>query len=111
MENKVNENLDMIESGRILKAHNPSYGINIMVWLILISLTVATVAVAGIDLGELTLAVAMLIAVIKSSFVINYFMHIKFDDKMFKIFFILVLLMIAVTFIITGSDIFFRRDF
>ncbi|MDT3738740.1 MAG: cytochrome C oxidase subunit IV family protein [Candidatus Kapabacteria bacterium] len=96
------------DDGKIAHAHNPRYGLNIMIWLILISLTVMTVSVAGIDLGEYTLFVAMLIAAVKSSFVINYFMHIKFDDLLFKIFLILVILVLLVVFVLTGFDVFYR---
>lgn len=96
------------DDGKIAHAHDPRYGMNLMIWLILISLTVITVAVAGIDLGEYTLFVAMLIAAVKSSFVINYFMHIKFDDLLFKIFLILVILVLFVVFVLTGFDVFYR---
>lgn len=94
--------------GRILHAHNPSYGINIMIWIILVSLTVLTIAIAGIDLGNFTLFVALLIAAVKSTYVISYFMHIKFEDLLFKIFFAMVVLVLFVVFVLTGFDVFFR---
>jgi cytochrome c oxidase subunit 4 len=94
--------------GRIAHAHDPRYGINVIIWITLLSLTVITVAVAGIDLGNYTLFVAMLIAAIKSTFVINYFMHIKFEDLIFKIFLILVILVLAVIFVLTAFDVFLR---
>jgi len=96
------------DDGRIAHAHDPSYGLNIMVWLILVSLTVITIAIAGIDLGNLTLAVALLIAGIKSVFVINYFMHIKFEDALFKVFLLLVLLVLLIVLVLTGFDVFYR---
>jgi cytochrome c oxidase subunit 4 len=102
-----NDNLHS-DDGKIAHAHDPRYGINLMIWLILISLTVITVAVAGIDLGEYTLFVAMLVAAVKSSFVINYFMHIKFEDLMFKLFLILVIMVLFVVFVLTGFDVFYR---
>jgi cytochrome c oxidase subunit 4 len=96
------------DDGKIAVAHDPKYGINIMIWLILVSLTILTIAVSGINLAPLTLFVALVIAAIKSSFVINYFMHIKFEDTLFKIFLILVILVLCVVFILTGFDIFLR---
>lgn len=96
------------DDGRIAHAHDPSYGINIMVWLILVSLTVITIAIAGVDLGSLTLAVALFIAGIKSVFVINYFMHIKFEDVLFKVFLLLVLLVLMIVLVLTGFDVFYR---
>lgn len=88
--------------------HTPSYGANIMVWLILVSLTVVTVAVAGLDIGQYILPVALGIAAIKSIFVVNVFMHIKSEDLLFKVFIILVTATIAIIFTITAFDVFFR---
>jgi cytochrome c oxidase subunit 4 len=96
------------DDGRIAHAHNPTYGMHIMVWATLIGLTIITVAVAGIDLGVFTLPVALLIAGIKSALVVNIFMHIKFDDILFKIFFLLVVATLLVVLILTGFDVFFR---
>lgn len=108
MTNEVTTHNEHDNDGRILVAHNPTYGVHIKVWMVLVSLTIITVAVAGIDLGQYTLFVALLIASIKSSLVINIFMHIKFDDVLFKVFIVLVLATLAVILILTGFDVFFR---
>lgn len=97
------------DDGRIAHAHDPRYGVHIIVWIILLGLTVITVAAAGINLGNFTLFVALLIAAIKSGFVINIFMHIKFEDLMFKVFLGLVFLVLVVVFTLTGFDVFFRN--
>lgn len=47
----------------------------------LLFLTGLTVLAYNVKLGELNLAVAILIAVIKSSLVITWFMHLKHDTK------------------------------
>jgi caa(3)-type oxidase subunit IV len=49
------------------------------VWGILVILTVMTVGAAKIDLGGANIVVALLIAVVKSSFVALYFMHLRYD--------------------------------
>jgi cytochrome c oxidase subunit 4 len=46
---------------------------------ILLFLTFVTVAVTWVDLGELNLVVALLIAVVKATFVALYFMHLRWD--------------------------------
>jgi len=46
---------------------------------LLLALTVATVAVTFVDLGPLNLVLALLIAVIKGSLVLLYFMHLRWD--------------------------------
>lgn len=49
--------------------------------LALFVLTAVTYAVSFADLGPASLAVAMLVAVIKASLVVAYFMHLKYDDR------------------------------
>lgn len=81
------------------------YGIYILVWLGLLALTSITVTVAGIDLGQLALAVALFIAAVKSSLVINYFMHIKFEEAIFKVFLLVSGLTLLVIFVLTFFDV------
>ncbi len=88
--------------------HSPGYGMNVLIWMSLLGLTALTVAIAGIDLGNYTLFVAMVIAAIKSILVINVFMHIKFDDLIFKVFLLVTLTILAVVFILTAFDVFYR---
>ncbi len=96
---------------RETKSHEEpiSYGRYILVWLGLIALTCTTAVVAGIDLAAFTLVVALLIAVTKASLVVNIFMHIKFEDKIFKIFLGIAGFTIVVIFTLTFMDVFFRR--
>lgn len=89
-------------------SHSPGYGHNILIWLTLLSLTTVTVAIAGLDLGPYILLTAMIVASIKSALVINVFMHIKFDDPIFKLFFALVLFTIIVLFVLTAFDVLYR---
>ena len=49
------------------------------VWGILMVLTVVTVAVTWVDLGELNLVVALSIAAFKATLVALYFMHLRWD--------------------------------
>ena len=92
----------------IAVAHHPSYGINVLVWIGLLSLTGITIAVAGINLGSLALSVALIIASVKSMFVINFFMHVKFDSKIFRIFIGVCMITFIIMFILTFFDLTFR---
>lgn len=87
----------------------PGYGTYVLVWLTLISLTCLTVAVAGFNLAALTVVVALIIAVVKSSLVVNIFMHIKFEDRIFKIFLGVAGIVLLVIFALTFADVFFRK--
>ncbi|HNX48539.1 MAG TPA: cytochrome C oxidase subunit IV family protein [Thermoanaerobaculaceae bacterium] len=49
------------------------------VWATLVFLTVVTVAITWVDLGRLNLVAALLIATIKASLVLLYFMHLRWD--------------------------------
>jgi cytochrome c oxidase subunit IV len=63
-----------------------SYGGYVLIWFGLIALTGATVAFAGMNLGRWVIITALSIASIKSMLVLNIFMHLKFEDRIFRIF-------------------------
>jgi len=70
----------------------------------LIALTLTSVTLTQISLGTLTVAIALLIAAVKSTFVLRIFMHLKFENKMFSIAVIGVISLIALVIIITLLD-------
>jgi cytochrome c oxidase subunit IV len=80
------------------------YGTYILVWLGLLALTGITVAVAGINFGGLTVATALLVASIKSYLVLKIFMHLGAEQKAFKIFVIVALFFVIVSFVLLFSD-------
>ncbi len=87
------------------KAHEEhGYGMYILVWLALVTLTGLTATVAGINFGKLSIAVALLIAVIKSYLVLTEFMHLKSEQKSFKVFVFVALLFICISFTLLFTD-------
>ena len=88
--------------------HHIGYSTYLLVWLSLVALTSITVTVAGINLGEYILVVALSIAAIKSALVINIFMHIKFEDPIFKVFLAISGFTLVVIFMLTFFDYFYR---
>ena len=88
--------------------HHIPYSMYLLVWVSLVALTSITVTVAGIDLGEYTLGIALAIAAIKSALVINIFMHIKFEDPIFKVFLGISGFTLIVIFTLTFFDYFYR---
>jgi cytochrome c oxidase subunit 4 len=64
---------------------------------LLLVLTVITVAAAQVDFGAMNTVIAMAIASVKAFFVLAFFMHLKYDNKLYivcfftAIFFLLVL--------------------
>lgn len=91
------------------KKHFFGYGTNILVWVGLVTLTSITIALAGLNLAGLTVVVALVIASIKSLMVVNYFMHIKFSNRVFKVFIIVCLVIFIVMIVLTFFDIIFRN--
>lgn len=90
------------------KDHIIPYKTFLIVLAVLITLTLTSVAVTKIYLGTLTVFIALLIATIKSSFVLRIFMHLKFENKLFSIMVVAVALLLALVIIITLTDYIFR---
>lgn len=90
------------------KNHIVPYRTFLYVLALLISLTLISVAVTQISLGTLTVAIALLIAAIKSTFVLRIFMHLKFENKIFSFAVIGVIAVIAIVIFITLLDYVYR---
>jgi cytochrome c oxidase subunit IV len=88
--------------------HNIGYSTYLLVWISLVAFTSVTVTVAGINLGDYTLFVALSIAALKSALVINIFMHIKFEDPIFKVFLGISAFTLVMIFTLTFFDYFYR---
>ena len=88
--------------------HIVSYRTYGLILLLLIILTGISVAVTQIELTRWATPVALLIATAKTSFVLAVFMHLKFDEKIYKRMAILIFLLVMVVIIITFLDYAFR---
>jgi len=88
--------------------HIVSYRTYGLILVLLLILTGVSVAVTQIELSKWTTAVALLLAATKSSFVLAIFMHLKFDQKIFKVMAVLIILLLVVVIIITFLDYAFR---
>lgn len=80
------------------------YGIYILVWLGLLALTGMTVAVAGINFAGLTVTTALSVASVKSFLVLKIFMHLGAEQKAFKIFVLVAVFFIVISFVLLFSD-------
>lgn len=84
------------------KQHISSYRSHIFVLAALLVLTAASVAVTSLEMGRFNTLVAMIIAGSKAAIVLIWFMHLKFDNKLYAIFttlvFVIFLLVLYVTF-------------
>jgi cytochrome c oxidase subunit 4 len=90
------------------KNHIIPYRTFLYVLALLVTLTLTSVAITQIYLGAFTVVLALVIATIKSSFVLRIFMHLKFEKKMFSIIVLAVVLLISIVIIITFLDYLYR---
>ncbi len=103
--------------------HVSSIALYVKVFAALLVLTALTYGVSYMDLGNASLAVAMIVAFVKASLVCMFFMHLKYDDGFNVFVFISTLLFVAIFFTITIFDLvsrdainveqatFFRKQF
>ena len=85
-----------------------SYRVFIAVWLLLLALTAVTVAVSRVHLGALNIWAALGIASLKSALVIFFFMHLKYEQRIFKIFLLIALVTLALFIGLTFFDVLYR---
>ena len=67
--------------------HTVSWKIYLNVLAVLLCLTAVTVAAAQMDFGAFNGLIAMLIASIKGALVLLYFMHLKYEDRIYPVVF------------------------
>lgn len=75
--------MDASHNGHIL-----GYPKLLAVLVTLFGLTAATIGISRIDLGILNIWIALLVASTKATFVLLFFMHLKFESRLLKVTFI-----------------------
>ena len=88
--------------------HIVPFNIYIKVLSSLLFLTALTVLVAQMDFGMLNTLIAMGIATIKATLVLLFFMHLKYDNKLFPVIFLTGVFLLAVIFLFCEFDIITR---
>jgi cytochrome c oxidase subunit IV len=81
----------------------------LQVFAALMVLLVVTVAVAYVDLGRLSLPIAMLIAVAKAMMVVLVFMHVKFSSRLTQLIVVSAFFWLGILLVLTFSD-YISRD-
>jgi cytochrome c oxidase subunit IV len=77
----------------------------------LLVLTLITVWVAQYQLGEWNLIVAMAVAATKATLVLLFFMHLKYDNKMYAFTFLIAVVFLAIFIVFTMLDTMTRDEF
>ncbi len=88
--------------------HGIGYGILVLIWLGLVGLTGLTVVVSGVNIPAFAVLVALAVAATKSTLVVNYFMHLKYESRIFKIILLMGIITIAIFIGLTFFDVLYR---
>lgn len=88
--------------------HTLSYKQLFAVLLALLVLTAVTVGASTIDLGGLNIWITILIASVKSSLVLLFFMHLKEENRVVKSTFIITIVILALLISFLFWDVSFR---
>ena len=88
--------------------HISSDSLNWTVLVILLILTTISILAIKFHLGAFTVALALILASIKVSIVLTYFMHLKFENALLRLMVGGVFLLFAVIIAITFIDYYFR---
>ena len=88
--------------------HIIPFNVYIKIIVALLFLTVVTVAAARVDFGALNTVIAMLIASVKAFLVLMYFMHLKYDDKLYLVAFLTAIFFLMLMFFFSWVDIYTR---
>lgn len=88
--------------------HITSYTLSGTVLLVLLLLTTISILVVKLHFGAFTVAVALILASVKSAIVLTYFMHLKFENLLLRLMVGGVFLLFAIVVVITFIDYYFR---
>jgi len=88
--------------------HISSDTANLKVLLILLILTTLSILAVKIHVGAFTVALALLLASVKVTIVLTYFMHLKFENLLLRLMVGGVFLLFAIVIAITFIDYYFR---
>lgn len=86
------------------KHHIVPYRTYAIILLLLLVFTFLSVAITRIELGSYTVAGALILASVKSTLVLTYFMHLKFDQPYIRIMVGLVFMVFVAVLIVTLLD-------
>lgn len=82
------------------------------VFIALFALTVLTFLQPYLISANLyaTVSIQMFLAIVKTVLIVAYYMHLKYESKLFKIIVIVAVVTLTIFFIITATDAIFRNE-
>lgn len=89
-------------------AHIVPYKTFLIIWVALLFLTGTTIVVAQYNLGALNIWVALGIATLKAGLVVSVFMHMQYENRLFKLSLFSALTILAIFIGFTFFDVLYR---
>jgi cytochrome c oxidase subunit IV len=90
------------------KSHIPPYGMYLKTVVILLLLTALNITIATLGHSNWTAGIIVAIATIQAGIMLTWFMHLRWDNKLFRTLVIGVFVLYAIIVIITFLDYKFR---
>ena len=102
----------MLESKQIEPSHDIDAKLYYKIFLMLLSLTILTFLQPLIISESLysTVSIQMFLALIKTFLIVAYYMHLKYESKLFKLIVLVAVVTLSIFFIITATDAIFRNE-
>ncbi len=88
--------------------HTTEYKVLGRILILLLTLTFVTITLTSFNLGVFTVTAALLVAGVKSFFVLSYFMHLKYESLLLRILVSMVFVLFALIVLITFIDYAYR---
>ena len=76
----------------------------VLIWALLMALTITTVFAATIELGVFNIVVALVIATIKGTLVVLFFMHLRYSTKLTMVTVVASIFWLLILFSLTMTD-------
>jgi cytochrome c oxidase subunit 4 len=89
-------------------SHTVSTRTFVLVWIALLILTGVTVMAARLHMGAWSMLTNILIATTKASLVLWFFMHLKYEGRLFKVLIFVPIITISIIIGLTFFDIWYR---
>lgn len=96
----------------LTKIHDIDANLYYKIFLVLLALTVLTFLQPFIISQNLyaTVSIQMFLAIVKTVLIVAYYMHLKYESKLFKMIVLVAVVTLGIFFIITASDAIFRDE-
>ena len=98
----------MEEKTAVPELHIRNYRTYVYVWLALLVLLAATIYVARVNFTGYSVVINLIIATMKAALVLAFFMHLKYEKRLFKLLLFVPILTISVIIGLTFFDIWYR---